>query len=114
MSCPRHDLQPRAGDRVRDLAMMRPAGDAVLLAPDQQRRYRDLAEPRAAVDARHDRALLRSEGVGAGVRCPSPGHAAPSHVAALPFGEEARDALLDDLDAAAAFHEREVPRPPPA
>src|SRR3546814_7607726 len=67
MPRPRDYLQPRPRDGARNLVVMRAAGDAVLFAPDQQGRHRNLAEPRAAVDTRHDRALLREEGVGAGI-----------------------------------------------
>src|SRR3546814_19292621 len=75
---------------------MRAAGDAILLAPDQQRRHRNLAELRAAVDARHDRALLRKEGVGAGIGGHRPRDAKQAGVAALFLGEEDRDWLLAD------------------
>src|SRR3546814_6961463 len=108
MSRPRDYLQPRPRNRIPYLVVMRAAGDAILLAPDQQRRHRNLAELRAAVDARHDRALLRKEGVGAGIGGHRPRDAKQAGVAALFLGEEDRDALLDDLIEIAALDEVDI------
>src|SRR3546814_290885 len=96
--CPAPDyLQPRPRNRIPYLVVMCAAGDAILLAPDQQRRHRNLAELRAAVDARHNRALLRKESVGAGIGGHRPRDSKQSGVAALLLGEEDRDTLLHDL-----------------
>src|SRR3546814_20229326 len=97
MSRPRDYLQPRPRNRIPYLVVMRAAGDAIRLAPDQQRRHRNLAELRAAVDARHDRALLRKEGVGAGIGGHRPRDAKQAGLAAPFHGEEDPDTPLAPL-----------------
>src|SRR3546814_8632961 len=111
MSRPRDYLQPRPRNRIPYLVVMRAAGDAILLAPDQQRRHRNLAELRAAVDARHNRALLCKESVGAGIGGHRPRDAKQTGVAALLLGEEDRDTLLDDLIEIAALDEVDIALP---
>src|SRR3546814_279537 len=108
MPRPRDYLQPRPRDGARNLVVMRAAGDAVLFAPDQQGRHRNLAEPRAAVDTRHDRALLREEGVGAGIGRHPPRDAEQAGVPPLLLGEEDRDAFLDDLTEIAALDQIDI------
>src|SRR3546814_3025752 len=111
MSRPRDYLQPRPRNRIPYLVVMRAAGDAILLAPAQQRRQSILAELRAAVDARHNRALLRKDSVGAGIGGHRPRDAKQTGVAALILGEEEWDTPLADLHEIAALSEVAIALP---